>query len=164
MNTLLKWKKASPISIEHARNPFIGLQHELDKAFRDFYDVFAPNKPLLAQFENLDLMPSMDIVEDKDSFTVQVEMPGMDEKDVKVSFSDNVLTITGEKSSSRKNDNKKYVSREISFGKYERVISLPPTVDVDKAKASFKKGMLWVILPKKTESKSGARDIKVEQV
>ena len=163
MNTLLKWKKGTPITIEHAHNPFLSLRQEVDKAFRDFYDMFAPNKFSMEQFESLSLLPSMDVVEDKDHFTVQVEMPGMDEKDIKVSFADNVLTITGEKSTSKKNENKKYVSREISYGKYERVISLPSTVEVDKAKATFKKGMLRVISPKKAEAKGKSRDIKIHQ-
>ncbi|CAM2761522.1 heat shock protein [Legionella steigerwaltii] len=162
MNTLLKWKKGNPISIEHSHNPFLNLQQEVDKAFRDFYDMFASSKSW-DQFENLNLMPSMDVVEDKDHFTIQMEMPGMDEKDISVSFSGNVLTITGEKTTSKKNENKKYISREIGYGKYERSLSLPSTVDIDKVKASFKKGMLWVELPKKAEAKGKSRDIKVEQ-
>ncbi|KTC79523.1 Hsp20/alpha crystallin family protein [Legionella cherrii] len=161
MNTLLKWKKGNPLA-EHSQHPFLNLQNEVDKAFRDFYDMFGPSKSW-EQFENLNLMPSMDVVEDKDHFTIQMEMPGMDEKDISVSFSGNILTITGEKSTSKKNDNKKYISREINYGKYERSLSLPSTVDIDKAKASFKKGMLWVELPKKSEAKGKFRDIKVEQ-
>jgi len=161
MNTLLKWKKGNPLA-EHSQHPFLNLQNEVDKAFRDFYDMFGSSRGW-EQFENLNLMPSMDVVEDKDHFTIQMEMPGMDEKDISVSFNDNILTITGEKSSSKKNDNKKYISREISYGKYERSLSLPSTVDIDKAKASFKKGMLWVELPKKSEAKGKSRDIKVEQ-
>lgn len=164
MNTLLKWKKATPISIEHSRNPFLSLHQEVDDAFRDFYNLFGHNKPSLEQFENLDLLPSMDIVEDENSFTVQVEMPGLDEKDIKVSFSDGMLTITGEKTVSKKNENKKYHTREISFGKYERTISIPQSLDVDKANASFKKGMLWIAIPKKTQSKQSSHDIKVEKV
>lgn len=162
MNNLLKWRKATPIPVEFSRNPFLSLQQEVDSAFRDFYDLFSSSKSGLAQFEKLELLPSMDIVEDAESFTVQIEMPGLDEKDIQVSFSDNTLTISGEKSTSKKNENKKYLSREISYGKYERLISLPSTVDVDKAKASFKKGMLWVVLPKKAETKSRPRDLKVD--
>jgi HSP20 family protein len=162
MNTLLKWKKGTPISIEHSHNPFLSLQQEVDKAFRDFYDMLTPNKNW-EQFEELNLLPAMDVVEDKDHFTVQIEMPGMDEKDIKVSFADNVLHVTGEKSTSKKNENKKYISREISYGKYERSISLPNSVDAERAKATFKKGMLWVELPKKAEAKGKSRDIKVQQ-
>ncbi|PWY54398.1 Hsp20/alpha crystallin family protein [Legionella qingyii] len=161
MNALLKWKNGTPISIEHPHNPFLGLQQEVDKAFHDFYEMFAPSKSL-DQFENLNLMPSMDVVEDKDHFTIQMEMPGMDEKDINVSISGNSLTITGEKSTSKKNEKKKYISREISYGKYERSLSLPSTIDADKAKATFKKGMLWVELPKKAEAKGKSRDVKIE--
>lgn len=162
MNTLLKWRKEAPVPIEFSRNPFLSLQHEVDQAFRDFYDIFSSSNSGLSTFEQLELSPSMDVVEDENGFTVQLEMPGMDEKDIKVSFADNVLTITGEKSVSKKNENKKYISREISFGKYERSISLPSSVDVEKAKASFKKGMLWVNLPKKATPERSARDIKIE--
>ncbi|KTD11113.1 heat shock protein [Legionella gratiana] len=163
MNTLLKWKKGHPVPIEHSNNPFLSLQHEVDRAFRDFYDMFSFNRPTWEQFENLNLLPSMDVVEDEAHITVQMEMPGMDEKDIKVSFANNVLTITGEKSTSKKNEHKKFLSREISYGKYERSISLPSTVDAEKAKATFKKGMLWIELPKKPEAKGKGRDIKVEQ-
>ncbi|KTC90274.1 Hsp20/alpha crystallin family protein [Fluoribacter dumoffii] len=162
MNTLLKWKKGNPLSMEHSQHPFLSLQQEVDRAFHDFYDMFASNKNW-EQFEKLNLLPSMDVVEDKDHITIQMEMPGMDEKDINVSFTGSMLTITGEKSTSKKNDNKKYLSREISYGKYERSISLPSTVDIDKAKATFKKGMLWVELPKKAEAKGKSKDIKVEQ-
>ncbi|KTD73317.1 Hsp20/alpha crystallin family protein [Legionella tucsonensis] len=159
MNTLLKWKKG----IEHSHNPFLSLQEEVDKAFQNFYDMFSSSKDL-SQFEGLNLMPSMDVVEDKDHFTIQMEMPGIDGKDISVSFSGNILTITGEKSTSKKNENKKYISREIGFGKYERSLSLPSTVDIDKAKATFKKGMLWIALPKKAEAKGNSRDIKIEHI
>ncbi|STY29275.1 heat shock protein [Legionella wadsworthii] len=162
MNTLIKWKKGSPGLIESAHNPFVSLQQEVDKAFHDFYDLFRSNKSM-EQFENLSLMPSMDVVEDKDHYTIQLEMPGMDEKDISVSFTGNVLTIAGEKSISTKNEKKKYISREISYGKFERTLSLPSTVDVDKAKATFKKGMLWIELPKKIEAHGKSRDIKIER-
>jgi len=42
MNTLLKWNKGAPIEIEHSKNPFLSLQHEVDRAFRDFYDFLTP--------------------------------------------------------------------------------------------------------------------------
>ncbi len=166
MNKLLKWNKGTPIQIERTQNPFLSLQNEVDGAFRDFYDFYdflSPTKFNFDQFEKLNLSPSMDVVEDTDHFRVQLEMPGMDEKDIKVSFADNILTISGEKSTSKKNEDKKYISREINYGKYERSISLPITIDADKAKATFKKGMLWIELPKKATTEAGARDIKIEK-
>ncbi len=168
MSKVTQFKKGSPgkgssVQIKRSQNPFLSLQNEVDRLFSDFTDFFPTSQFNWGQFEKMDLSPSMDVVEDKEHFCVQLEMPGMDEKDVTVSISDNVLTISGEKSSSKKNEGKKFISREISYGKYERSISLPATVDVAKAKATFKKGMLWVDLPKKLESKAGVRSIKVEQ-
>lgn len=156
--------KGSSVEINRSQNPFLSLQNEVERLFNDFNHFFTPSRfnwPL--QFEKMDLSPSMDIVEDKDHFCIQLEMPGMDEKDVSVTISDNILTISGEKSSSKKNEGKKFISREISYGKYERSLSIPSSVDTSKVKATFKKGMLLVDLPKKLASKGSSREIKVEQ-
>ena len=90
-------------------------------------------------------------------------MPGMDEKDVTVSLKDNLLTIHGEKSTSKKDERKNYIAREISYGRYERSITLPQAADGEKVSASFKKGMLWVTIPKKAGSKGNGRQIKIEK-
>lgn len=90
-------------------------------------------------------------------------MPGMSEEDITVTFNDNKLTIEGEKSTSTKDEKKNFVSREITYGRYERTVSLPLTADVDKATASFKKGMLWVTIPKKALGKGSSKSIKIEK-
>lgn len=115
-------------------------------------------------FENLILNPSMDIVDDKENLKIEVEMPGMGEEDIKVSIADGILTIRGEKETSKKDEGKNYVRREIGYGSYERTIPLPDSVDVEKAKASFKKGMLWVTIPKKPESVKRSRELKIEKI
>ena len=55
------------------------------------------------------------------------------------------------------------ISREIQYGSYERSIDLPNIADTDHATASFKKGMLWVKIPKKAGSKSSKHSIKVQK-
>jgi HSP20 family protein len=164
MRNLLNLKKSIPISIQHRKNPFLSVQTELDRAIDDFYHLFqSPHFPL-GSFENLSINPSVDLVEDKENFKVEAEMPGMGEEDIKVSISDGVLTIKGEKSISKKDEGKNYIVREIGYGRYERSIPLPDSVDVDKAQASFKKGMLWVNLPKKAETVKRSREIQVEKI
>jgi HSP20 family protein len=64
----------------------------------------------LEQFENLQISPSVDIIDDKNNFKVEAEMPGLSEKDSKAG----------------------YLKREISYGKYERSITLPESVDTNK--------------------------------
>lgn len=162
---ILNLKKSTPISIRHGDNPFFHIQSALDRAMEDFYGSFISGFPTL-KFEDLSIHPSIDIVEDKNTLKIEVELPGVGESDVKVSISDGILTIEGEKSISKqdKDKEKSYVMREIGYGYYKRSISLPEYVDTDKAKASFKKGMLWVEIPKKAAAKGQPRELKVEKI
>jgi HSP20 family protein len=144
-------------------SPFLTIQKEVDKAMNGFYDLFETKPFDLEGFENLSLSPSMDLVEDENSYKLEVEMPGMDEKDITVSLNDNLLTIQGEKSTSKKNERKNYRAREIHYGRYERCITLPQAADGNKISASFKKGMLWITIPKREGSKENGHQIKIEK-
>lgn len=144
-------------------NPFLTIQKELDKALNGFYDLFEAKPFNLQEFENLNIAPRMDLIEDEKSYKLEVEMPGMDEKDITVSVNDNILTIQGAKSTSQKDERKNYIAREISYGRYERSITLPQAADCDKVSASFKKGILCVTISKKAGSKGNRRQIKIDK-
>ncbi len=162
---LLNVKKNSPLSVnQQAINPFLNLQNELNKVMGNFYDWFEPFNSPSENFENLILNPAIDFVDDPKEFKVVVEMPGMGEEDVNVSIDNGILTIKGEKTTSKKDKDKNYMRREISYGSYARQIPLPDFVDVDQVKASFKKGMLWVTIPKKPECIKKERQIPVEKM
>jgi len=149
-------------SNELLAHPLLRLQKEFSHTLNDFYDLFEPVRNSLLTLDNMTLSPSLDIVEDEKCFKIEAEMPGMGEEDLKGSFNENRLTIEGEKTTSKKDDQKNFLSREISYGHYERTIALPLSADVSKASASFKKGMLWVTIPKKQKSESATKTIKVE--
>jgi len=165
MNTLFGWKKSLPIGIgkSHA-NPLLSLQEEFNKVLGDFYSDFESPSTGLNIFEGLTINPSIDIVEDDKSFKVEAEMPGMGENDVKVEIRDGKLFIKGEKEVSKKDKSKNYVMREIGYGSYERSILLPESADIEKATASFKKGMLWIDIPKKSGALTQSRELKVQKV
>lgn len=159
-----------PTSITQLReyNPFLSIQRALDRAIGKFegMETFEPfHFPLFSKehFENVILTPRVDIIDDENHFKVEIEMPGVDEKDVNVSLSDNLLTIKAEKTVSKKDEGKMYQMREIGYGRYERSLTLPDTVDINNAKASFKKGMLWVDIPKKAESIKKPRTLTIEK-
>lgn len=124
-------------------NPFVHIQQEVDKVLHGFYDIFESKPFELAHFEKLGMSSAMDLVEDRNGFKIEVEMPGLDEKDIKISLNDNLLVISGEKSVSKKDEQKKYIAREISYGRYERCITLPQSSDLNKISANFKKRRLW---------------------
>lgn len=163
MASIQKTNKSNlPIDVMgHELNPLLTLQHDLSKTMSHFYDLFEPKHFNIEHFENIKLSPCMDLVENKDHFKIEVEMPGLDEKDIKVSICDNLLTIVGEKSLSKKDVKKNFIDREIRYGRYERSISLPQTADWNHVSASFKKGMLWIMIPKISSKKSCSRDVKV---
>lgn len=145
----------------HPINPFDALQLELNRLIKDFGGNFEAFNYPFDKFENFSLTPAVDIVDEKDKLKIEMEMPGMSEEDVKVSISNGMLVIKGEKTTSKKDKDKHYMSREIKYGSYERRLNLPSTVDLDKAKATFKKGMLWIEFPKKIESIKDSREIPV---
>ncbi len=162
MANLLGLKKSIPIALQ--RNPFYSVQNELTNVMKNFNDWFDPFNFPIERFEDLVITPAIDIVEDKDHFKVEAEMPGMGEEDIKISIRDGLLTIKGEKATSKQDKDKNYLMREINYGSYERHVSLPDSVDIDKAKANFKKGMLWIDIPKKTEYAGRSRTIEIENV
>lgn len=156
-------KKSIPVSIRHS-HPLVSLQHELNRAFSQFDRLFEPFNFPKMEFENLPLMPAMDVVDDEKHFKVELEIPGMDENDIKVAINNGVLTVKGEKTTSKQDKDKNYMSREIQYGMYERNIPLPEGIDVQNASASFKKGMLWVNIPKKSEFIKGSKEIPVQPI
>ena len=161
---LLGFKKNIPINFNSRKdNPFWALQKDLNKTMRDFYDWFEPINYNMEKFENLSLTPAIDIVEDNENFKVEVEMPGMGEEDIKVAINNGIFTIKGEKTTSKQDKDKNYMMREITYGSYERNIPLPDSIDIDKAKASFKKGMLWVNIPKNPNIAKEGCVIQVEK-
>ncbi len=162
MRGIQKANNKTPGLVGQVINPFLSIQKEVDNALHGFYDLFESRPFNLQEFENLSLAPAMDLVENDQCYKLEIEMPGMDEKDITVSLNDNILTIQGEKSTSTKDERKSYIAREISYGRYERSISLPQAADGDKIAASFKKGMLWVTIPKKAGSKGNGHQIKIE--
>jgi HSP20 family protein len=145
------------------KDPFSSMQREFDQIVNKFQNVFKQS-PTTVTSEKFIINPSIDIINDKDRFKVEFEMPGVGENDIKVSINDGVLSIKAEKHLSRKNKNVNYVSREICYGSYERNIQLPDSVNVDKAEASFKKGMLWIDIPKKSESKKQNKELTIKKI
>jgi HSP20 family protein len=90
----------------------------------------------------------MDISETKDSLVVRAEVPGMDQKDIRISLQENLLTITGEKRREKEETEERYYRVERSYGDFTRGVRLPVGVDGSKVVATFKNGLLTVTLPK----------------
>jgi HSP20 family protein len=109
-----------------------------------------------------EFVPSLDVHETDNEFQIKIEVPGMDEKDIKISMSRDVLTISGE-NKEQKEENVKGVHRmERRYGSFHKSIPLPEnSVDTEKAEASYKNGVLTVRLPKTAECKAAPKQIPI---
>jgi HSP20 family protein len=84
---------------------------------------------------------------DKDVL-VRIEVPGMDKEDCRISIEGNMLYLSGEKRFERETHDSTYHVMERAYGAFQRAIPLPRNVDIDKAEATYKNGVLTVRLPK----------------
>jgi HSP20 family protein len=92
--------------------------------------------------------PACDVLEDKDSVKIIVELPGVTPDDVKLSLENNLLSIRGEKKQQAEERTERVHRYERSYGAFERSFALPTTVDSEKVSASFRDGVLTVTVPK----------------
>ncbi len=106
--------------------------------------------------------PSVDLYEEKDEIVAKAELPGMGKDDIEVKIDDHQLTIKGEKKKEEEIKEENYYRAERSYGSFVRILDLPGQVQVEKARASFKNGVLEIRLPKTEEAKKKEIKVKVE--
>jgi len=106
-------------------------------------------------------MPLTDISEDNDNFYLKADLPGIKKEDVKISYTDGTISISGERSREKETKEKKFHRIERSYGKYYRSYNVPAEIKEDKIKAEFKDGQLTITIPKADEVKPKEIDIKV---
>ena len=105
---------------------------------------------------------AVDLFDDKGDVVAKVELPGMEKDDVEVNVTDSRLTIRGEKKKEEETKDENYYRCERSYGSFSRTIDLPREVETDKARASFKNGVLEIRIPKTEAAKRKEKRIKVE--
>jgi HSP20 family protein len=122
------------------------------------WDPFADTGPgLLHRTETF--LPRFDVKESKDGYVIRADLPGVAEKDLDVSLSGNVLTISGHRADERKQEDERYYAMERSYGEFTRSFALPDGADAEHVHADLKDGVLTIALPKKAEAQ--ARKITV---
>ena len=122
--------------------PMTSLRKEMDRLFDRLWET-GVDMPDLGEW-----MPIVDVTEDKEYLIAKVEVPGIDPKDIHVSFKDQVLTIRGEKKQHKEEKDEHVYHMERNFGTFSRSLRLPVPVDEKKVAATFKHGLLTVRLPK----------------
>ncbi len=104
-------------------------------------------------------MPAIDLLDDDTHYVLKAALPGWKPEDISVTYDHGLVTIKGETRGEQKDDDKRYMRREISYKSFVRTMTLPADVLVDNATANFKDGLLQVTLPKSEAAKP--KQIKV---
>lgn len=116
------------------------LHREMDRLFsRTWGDSQAASNNSPAAF-----VPAIEVASEKDGWNVRLALPGVDPKDVHVEVAGNTLTVRGERR--RESKNEPYLS-EITYGRFERTLTLPDSIDGEKVSAAYRNGLLELRLP-----------------
>ena len=106
--------------------------------------------------------PAVNIREDEKKYSLELAIPGMDRKDVKIDINEDVLTVSSEKKNETDESHDGYMRKEFSYSSFCRNFYLPENVNREKIEARYKDGILTVELPKLEEEKNRlTRQIKI---
>jgi HSP20 family protein len=120
----------------------------LDKWFDDIFDRD------IIEFASFDRYPKIDMKETDKEIIINAEIPGVDKKDINIDLNENILTISFERKQEKDEKDEGWRIIERSYGKFSRTITLPCIVKSNEAKATYKDGVLKIVLPKEKDSKS----------
>ena len=146
--------------------PLTQLHHDLDRMFDGMLrglDLPAVSGKARDN-ENAMLRPNVDVTSTDKEYTITVEVPGVDEKDVKLELTgDGKLIIQGEKKHEKEQKDKNFHRVERSYGSFQRTLSLPEDASQDNVDASFKNGVLTVIVPRKATVQASIKRIDIKK-
>ncbi len=155
MNSLIRWTRPTlPTWTGFGR--LSDLRDEIDRLFDAPLAELARMPQIFSGWT-----PALDLYEDKDSFTVKAELPGMKREDIELSLHDGSLSISGERKHEKEASDAETYRAERFFGRFQRTVTLPAPVAADKVKAHYRDGVLTVTLPKTEEAKPKRIDVNV---
>lgn len=132
------------------------LHRQMNSLFDDLFGHEGQGGPgLLGQGQQGMNAPALEVHQTDDKVEITAELPGVKEEDIDLMVEDGVLTLRGEKRSTRTDEERGYSER--SYGRFERSITLPPNVDEEQCSAEFRDGVLTISLPKSAEKQRGRR-------
>lgn len=148
--------------------PLMGLRDQIE----DMFDRYTQGWPRLGQLWDIEpglglkgfaRTPVLDMSETDKGYEITAELPGLDEEEVEVNVTDDVLTIAGEKQEEHEEKKKDYFVKERRFGQFRRSLRLPPDADSSNISARFNKGVLSVAIPKAAGAVEKGRKIPISQ-
>ena len=145
---LIPWRNKKQSNEPRELSPYVtGFRSEMDKLFERF---FGENLPLASEGWNAfsGFTPTVDVSETEREILVRAEIPGVDPKDLDISLSGHILTLSGEKREEKEDKGRDFYHSERRFGSFRRSIELPETADLEEITAEHTAGVLKVHISK----------------
>ena len=112
--------------------------------------------------EIFDFTPAVNTREGKEAYHIDIDLPGIDKKDVEISVDKNLLTISGKREVKEEVQEENYYRVESSYGTFSRSFTLPEKVDVENIRAASDNGVLEIIVPKLTVLADSVQKIEIQ--
>jgi HSP20 family protein len=167
-------KKSSPPPASaptRSVDPWRSFRDEMDRVFERFsghfgmpslrrmFDVAPSILPVSSFSFNV---PTVDVAEDDKAYKITAELPGLEDKDVEITITGDMLSIKGEKRQEEERKDENYHMTERAWGSFQRAFAVPDGVDRDNITAALSKGVLTVVLPKTAEAQKPVKKIEVK--
>jgi len=153
--SLVKWKQEQDVM------PFPslmqGMQSNINRVFETLFQRENWDEEIAATIWT----PAVDVAEKDQEFVVKVELPGVNRSDVRVTTRENILTIRGEKKQEKETKDSSYHRIERFYGSFQRSFTLPGIIKSDRIEATFRDGILEVIVPKAEEAQARTIEVRV---
>ena len=141
-------------------DPFRDVAALQDRINRIFSESFGSARELDEDGGIYDWRPPVDIYETAEGFILKVELAGVEKENVSVEVKDDVLTLKGERLLDPQVKDEQYYRKERSFGKFQRSFTLQESIKPEQVKASFKNGILTIVVPR--PAAEGAKQVTVK--
>ncbi|RUM88452.1 MAG: Hsp20/alpha crystallin family protein [Thermodesulfatator sp.] len=139
--------------------PLQELRREIDRLWEEFFG----RARVPERWEGWEWAPAVDVSETDEAVVVRADVPGLDPEDLEITLSGNTLVIKGEKKKEEEERRENFYRVERVYGSFLRTVDLPAEVEADKVEATYKNGVLKIVLPKKAEAKGRTIKVKVEK-
>ncbi|MCD6473176.1 Hsp20/alpha crystallin family protein [Candidatus Aerophobetes bacterium] len=106
--------------------------------------------------------PLLDLIDKKDALVLRSDMPGVKKENLKITVTDDEVSLSGKVERAKEDKKEDYYYSERAYSSWQRTIPLPVKIQSDKAKATYKDGMLEITLPKSEEAKEKRKELKID--
>jgi HSP20 family protein len=152
---IIRYQRYPQSELSTASDRLATFREEMDRLFESPFGSFFRSPGSFRSWS-----PALDVYQDKDNFTVVVELPGLKKEEIDISLHGDALTISGERKAEEKKG-KEGFRTERFYGSFQRTVTLPAAVNAKDVKASYQDGILKVVLPKAEEAKPKQIEVSV---